>query len=381
MTASLSGSSTAMDEVLLRLRRSLPELAEATCARIYAELDSYSRIGPEALTSAVDRNLHSALTALEEGVVPSPAALTGAAVTARERYDSGVPVEEIVRAFRISFALIHESFIDLTTSLGVPVADAVQGSRSLWGLADAFTTRIITEYHSLALASALRDASQRVWVVRRLFAGDPLDDSSRMAIDPGAQYAAVRCEADQEDVERVRSRLERSGSTREAPAIVVADARSCMGVVSRRPEDPGCVTGLGPFVAAEELPRSDRVARMALRIARQLGRTGIQGMGELGWRLAAASRPDVWRAYAERFLTPLEAEGEFGAELRHSVLSWLRHQHGVRDAAAALNVHPNTVRYRLQRFQEVTGSDLEELDDAIGAVWALELGHPEDYGL
>ena len=355
-----------MEAVLLRLKDALAELADLTCAQIYAELDSYVDIAPDALTAAVGRNLRTALIAVRDGRVPEPASLDGAAQTAQERFASGVPAEEIVRGFRISIALIHERFLDVAVSEGLPVEEMVEGSRIMWGVGDAFTTRIITEYHDLALDAALRDARRRAAAVRGLLAGQAPDDATVHALVPAGA-----------DVEAVRAALEASGSTADAPATVVAEGSACLGLVARTPQDPGVAVGLGPFVRPDELPRSDRVARQALQLAHRLGRTGVQDITALGWRMAAASRPDVWRDYAERFLTPLEAEGEFGRELRLAVLAWLRHQQSINRATAAINVHANTLRYRLRRFADITGADLDDLDDTIGIAWALELEHPD----
>ena len=130
-----------LDDVIKALGDSLDSLAAETCLRIYRELDSYAGVEPAALASAVSRNLRTALAALRDQRVPSPGTLDGAALTARERYETGVPVEEIVRGFRISISLIHERFVDLAMSLGLPVETTVAGSRTMWGVGDAFTTR------------------------------------------------------------------------------------------------------------------------------------------------------------------------------------------------------------------------------------------------
>ncbi len=359
MGAGQREQTTTMTDVVARLGESLADLTGPTCDRIYAQLDSYAAIEPTALASAVARNLRTALTALREGRVPEPTSLDGAATTARERYESGVPAEEIVRGFRISIALIQEEFLDIASTTGLSVEDTVAGSRIMWGVGDAFTTRIITEYHQVALDAALRDARLRTAAVHRLLAGEEPDAAGVMPIDAHAQYAAVRCVvANPADVERVRAHLEATGSTTSTRALVAADGGVCLGVVAAQPTDPGVAVGIGPFVPPDDLPRSDRVARQALQLATRLGRDGIQGIATLGWRMAAASRPDVWRMYADRFRTPLEAEGEFGAELQTAVLAWLEHQHSVNKAAAAINVHANTLRYRLRRYADITGCDL-----------------------
>lgn len=365
--------------VLQQLQDALVELADLTCAQIYAELDSYTGIESPALAAAVGRNLRTALQALDEQRVPEPSELNAAAQTAQERFASGVPAEEIVRGFRISIALIHERFLDAAVAEGLPVEEMVQGSRIMWGVGDAFTTRIITEYHDLSLDAALRDARRRAAAVRGLLAGQVPDDAAPARLHPHAPYAALHCTVPSGlDVETVRADLEASGSTSTAHALVVAEGSTCLGVVAQAPRDPGAAVGLGPFVRPDELPRSDRVARQALDLAHRLGRTGVQDVTTLGWRMAAASRPDVWRCYADRFLLPLDAEGDFGRELRLAVLAWLGHQQSINRAAAAINVHANTLRYRLRRYSDITGADLDDLDDIIGITWALELEHPDN---
>jgi DNA-binding PucR family transcriptional regulator len=53
-------------------------------------------------------------------------------------------------------------------------------------------------------------------------------------------------------------------------------------------------------------------------------------------------------------------DAEHGAELVTSVLAHLDALGDVRAAAAALNVHPNTLRYRLRRARELSGIDLDD---------------------
>ena len=368
---------SALHGVLAPLGDSLAELAEATCSQIYRELDSYASISHEALTAAVRRNLDTAMDALRSGNVPEPAALDGAALTARERFESGVPVEEIVGGFRISIALIHERFVDLAVTRRLPAEATVGGVRLMWGVADAFTTRIITEYHALEVDAALRDVHRRGALVHALLAGERPDEA-RTALNPTAAYAAIRCDiADAAGAEGLRRRLEESGSTPSARAMVVVDGGQCLGLVSAVPAVADVPVGMGPFGRLDDLPRSDRVAQQALALARRLGRSGAQGVADLGWRLAAASRPDVWQHYADRFLSPLDGDPAYAAEILATLRAWFAAGRNIPRAAQALHVHVNTVRHRLGRFAELTGADLDDPDDLVGVLWVAELGAPE----
>ena len=59
------------------------------------------------------------------------------------------------------------------------------------------------------------------------------------------------------------------------------------------------------------------------------------------------------------------------------VRAWFAAGRSIPRAAEALHVHVNTVRHRLGRFGELTGANLDDPDDLVGALWVAELGAPE----
>jgi DNA-binding PucR family transcriptional regulator len=64
---------------------------------------------------------------------------------------------------------------------------------------------------------------------------------------------------------------------------------------------------------------------------------------------------------AHRRLDPLAEETEASrARLAETLRAWLDHQGNVPAIAAALHVHPQTVRYRLGRLRERFGADLDD---------------------
>jgi hypothetical protein len=67
---------------------------------------------------------------------------------------------------------------------------------------------------------------------------------------------------------------------------------------------------------------------------------------------------------AQQRLAPLADETESSRErLGKTLLAWLDHQGKVPEIAAALHVHPQTVRYRLGRLRECFGSALDDPED------------------
>ena len=67
-----------------------------------------------------------------------------------------------------------------------------------------------------------------------------------------------------------------------------------------------------------------------------------------------------------------------GSELTPSLRAYLDHFGDVRAASAALHIHPNTLRYRIRRVQELTGMDLD--DPTTRLVVALTLRVPRPAG-
>ncbi len=185
--------------------------------QIFAELTTYARVEPAALESAVARNLQTSLIALREGRVPAPGSLYGASQTALERYATGLPIEDVVRGFRISISMIHERFVDLASRWNCPPGEVVAGSKILWGVGDSFTTRIITSYHDLQVDAALRDARHRATVVRALLAGRLPEEAVLSGINLHTPpYAVIRCEPAETAAEPIRRTLERTGSSFQA---------------------------------------------------------------------------------------------------------------------------------------------------------------------
>lgn len=73
----------------------------------------------------------------------------------------------------------------------------------------------------------------------------------------------------------------------------------------------------------------------------------------------------------ERLVDPVR-EGPGGEEVLASVRAWLAAGMRVDPAAERLFIHPNTMRYRLKRFAELTGVDLGETEEAFRVWWALQ---------
>ncbi|HEX2316125.1 MAG TPA: helix-turn-helix domain-containing protein, partial [Thermomonospora sp.] len=116
--------------------------------------------------------------------------------------------------------------------------------------------------------------------------------------------------------------------------------------------------------------------RRALHAALPHGLDGLRPLTALALVTATAAEPSLGRLLADDLLAALDPAEPFHRELAETALAYLDHGGRVEPAAAALHVHPNTVKYRLRRLQEITGrTPAAEGPDAVASAahwwWAL----------
>nr|WP_275902227.1 helix-turn-helix domain-containing protein [Brevibacterium zhoupengii] len=95
-------------------------------------------------------------------------------------------------------------------------------------------------------------------------------------------------------------------------------------------------------------------------------------MESYGWRLAVPDSTDINEFLIHRYISPLRPGTAAGRDILETLRTWLRASSSVRRTAEELNVHENTVRYRLQRFSDLIGGFEYGIDELLGLRWALE---------
>jgi len=132
------------------------------------------------------------------------------------------------------------------------------------------------------------------------------------------------------------------------------------------PGDAGAVSlGVGtPRSGLDGIRRSHQEARQALTLGRRLHGPGhLTRFDELGvYRLifAAEGLPELRDFHDEALGALIVHDREHGAELLRTLDAFFAAKCSPKEAAATLNVHRNTVLYRLDRIREVAGQDLDD---------------------
>ena len=129
-----------------------------------------------------------------------------------------------------------------------------------------------------------------------------------------------------------------------------------------------------------EWEASHRSAQRALAVQRlrEEGSIAAEGLVAADENLAALvtlSNPSLLDDLAARRLAPLADLTEGARErLELTLLAWLDHQGVVKDAAEALHVHPQTVRYRVAQLRELLGDELDEPESRYELLLVLRAG-------
>ncbi|MER6068576.1 helix-turn-helix domain-containing protein [Streptomyces sp. NPDC001817] len=350
--------------------------------RLHADLTdhipSYRAVPRELLDQIWRRHFQRALGVVREGAVPAPEDF-GEAEVARDRVARGVPLADGLRAFRRALSAIRDLFIAEATERGLDPRLIVDRTTCLWELADVASLQIAAVHRQAEVESALFDARRRADFLRGLLHGTLSaaaihSGAAIYGLDPSRPYRAIRAVPHGNvGPDALQRSLEAHGRRNGRAALLAVLDEAVAGVVEAKPEtgDLEVTAGLGPPTDLAAVHRSFRTAGRMLEAARAYGLRGVYDLGDLSWRVAVVAEPELAELLLDRYLRPLEAEGEFGALIEESVRAYLATGRHIREVARSAHVHVNTVRYRLRRFEELTGTSLDAPDTAVELSWAL----------
>lgn len=352
-------------------------VVEPILERVRAELPSYAAVSRDQIVASIERIRNRVCRTLAIGEVPPAAELWEAERATVERLQSGVPIEDILSGFRITIWTVQHRLVELATEHDVAGADVVALTSLIWKLSDVFSARAAADYHRLGLAHAVADQRRRdAWLAGALAGEHDAAQTERgytlYRLRRDTAYRAF-CSApsDEQAIERTQRLLtERYGN-----GVVMAPSHdSLIGLIAELPEPvPDQLIALGPAVPLDRLAESYQNAQRVLAGAILHHGDGVHTVESLGWRLAVPVLSELAELLRARYLKPLQDTGPFGDQVVEALRSYLAHERNIPLTAAALHVHVNTLRYRLSRFEDLTGRLLQDTDTIVELALALSL--------
>lgn len=357
-------------------------LAELQVDAVQSGFASYAlgAVPVESILESAVRNVRQLVAAMRAGRPPERDSLDEA-VRARQRTGQGVPATELYDAYRMCLRILAGEFRRAAAEVELDHAAVLAGTQLLWDTADVLTSVLVSARHDVELELARRDESHRVDLLRALIFGRPVSVEVRrraaaFGLPLDRTYWAVWASVSgDERLDGVRLALDRLTGRPGGCALLGVIDGDVVGLVSHRPDatagDVRFPVGVGGPASLDAVQGAFSTASRVHDVARSLGLTGVVHLTDLGIKVAVASEPVLGELMVERTLAPLRRDGDFGAAISRTLETYLGCGGRIKATAHRLGVHPNTVRHRLTRFEELTGRRIDDIEVMIEVWWAL----------
>jgi purine catabolism regulator len=121
----------------------------------------------------------------------------------------------------------------------------------------------------------------------------------------------------------------------------------------------GTVVGASlPFRAGASLRVARREAQWAISRAVESGRDMVSYGDDRTGRWLTSESADLRALVDDVLRAVIDYDDAHGGDLLPTIRTWLEHDRQTDKAAQALHIHPNTLLYRVRRFEQITGRSL-----------------------
>ncbi|WGX97524.1 CdaR family transcriptional regulator [Nocardioides sp. L-11A] len=309
-----------------------------------------------------------------DALAPRASAVDGAYQLGRGEARSGRSTDALLSAFRIGARVCWQRLSARAVEEGMEPATMASFAALVFAYIDELSAACVAGHQDETATEGRVRQRMMERLARQLLTGAPeasvLAAAERAEWTPPATLTAVivpesQAGALQQSLRRGTIQASDLPELDGAALLLVPDAHD-----RRRPTLLRSVQGrdcvVGPPRAWLEVRSSyDRAVR-----ARDLGLAG-DTEAHLP-RLVLTADPAALDDLRTRVLAPLDAlRPATAAKLRETLRAWLLHQGRRDDVAAALFVHPQTIRYRMTQVRDLYGDRLEEPDTVLALTIAL----------
>jgi hypothetical protein len=396
----------AIGAALLRRHR---EVGEAMALRIREEIPDYASAGGEVLDDLESLAIETArlLSRMLAGEIPGDRDdLAGVRQRVARRVHQGIGLEPFLHAYRIAQSEYWQACSREAITAGLPGEAALALGSRLHEVMDTMTAHAAESYLREEMRVSRRSGRALRDLVEALIAGRGAEIGRRPTAAPGfdldAQLlvAVARVEAGTGSVddrlEFFRGEVERSAlsfgvrpliAVRQGELVVIAPGEDWSGAARDSLATARSATiegtggdvriGLGgPDAGAESVARTYRDALLALSYASAA--RPVVALTELGSLQSALAGADlatrqVIASHAALFTALPDATQ---ASIAETVRAFSAASLNITAAADDLGLHPNTLRYRLERIADQTGHDPRDLNGLVELICILEASGP-----
>lgn len=375
--------------MLARAPRLGEQMAEQLCSQIDAYRDGNVVAKDQVVESCV-ANLTFIFDSLnrEGDADVAPAERTGT-----ERAVAGVPLAAVMTAYRIGFRFMWEETLATARAAAIPTDSILDATARVFLAQEIFTEAMSNAYRQQLTAQILEREEERSALVeallsRRITEGQSLwEAADLLRLPTSGPYVVVAAELPAigklglPTIENKLSARDIRSAWRLLPDLQVG----IVHLSGPAPKNLGAlVEVLGhaatarvgispPFHELAETSDALRLARMAV-VAKPTDDSLVAVFDDTPLAVAAVSAPEVMQRIKSMVLRRLDdLPADERAVLLNTFRAWIDEGGSANDAAAKIYCHPNTVRHRLRRIEELTGRSLSRPNDIAELCLALEV--------
>lgn len=369
----------------------LPELATALADGIQEHVEVYRPDGPVPpadLYESCRDNLEFMLAQLgHENSVD----LDAPRRTGRRRAEQGVPLAMVQKAFRHSCAAMWEMIVaQAATSSSVTDADLVSMASEVWTIHDTFTTAMMSSFSETMAELILQRDQERSALVEAVLRGGTgdnktiIDAADLLALPYSGTFAVVVADAPglaQHALPNIETTLRAhtiGSAWRLSPDLHIGivslrDAHGMPELIKVLSELAIDRVGVSPaYGHLDQTPRAMHLARNALESA-QPGTATVTLFDDAPLPMLVVSAPSTAAAISKQILGPLLELPEADRELLLTTMATYFAVDGSASLASEqLYCHPNTVRYRLRKIEQLCGRSFDRPLDSAELYVALD---------
>jgi hypothetical protein len=353
-------------ELAEAMRAGLPALVDEIIEAIGAAVPEYDRPLRGDFGRGLRTGVQQALSEFVDLVGAPDAAPRGSVYRAlgRGELQEGRSLDALQAAYRIGARVAWRRSGEAAERAGVDAAGQRQLAEAIFAYIDQLAAESVTGYAAAQARLAGEAERRRRRLVSALVEGHPFPTVEAVASEAGWTLPATIAIVVVDDAERRAPRIAPEALGSEG-VLVIPDPEAPGARARLEAALAGSPAGIGPAVDTAEASFSHRLAAGA----RLLSSGDAVFADERLPDLLVASDEALAARLAEHALAPL-ADDRSG-RLTETLREWLDAQGHHPTVAAALHVHPQTVRYRLARLRERLGTALDEPEGRLALQLAL----------
>jgi hypothetical protein len=382
-----SGSAATAEPLAIRVLARVSPLSDALVGAIQEHNPGYRTVDVVPIDD-LWQSCHDNLTRVLELVAEQPAhadspdtdpRYDAARATGRRRAEQRMPLDDVLRSFRIGGRLVWEALIDQARADDAVDTEALLAvATRVWEVVDSTSAQVAAAYHAMERELLRADEQRRAVLWEGLLHGRATElafahEVSRvLGIPVDGPYAAVVVDSvidSAADADRGAATLARRLATKEIASAWQSRADLLVGIVALAGSTVDSVRAVlratldlpaGVSLVVQGLAEADVAYRQAVLARRTLlpGRNEIAVLEERLPEALLLSSPELADQLVRRWLGELmRVPGPERRLLLGTLQIWVATGGSIRQTADIARCHRNTVINRLQRMQAITGHD------------------------